>query len=112
MSDDVTLRDIQESLQRIEGKLDNLEGLKQAVQDLADQVGKLTATAERLEETVGDHELDLQLFTRKLHRIGPLLQRFSDIVEHVMPEFMRQQTGMQGEIERLDRESQRAGGDK
>jgi hypothetical protein len=108
MSDDDT--QLGATLARIEGKIDALEGLPKTVRDLADEVARLTATAARLEEAVGDHELELQVFARKMRRINPLLQRFADIVEHVMPEFMRQQKGMQGEIERL--ESQRAGGEE
>lgn len=84
------------------------EGLPKTVQDLTDEVVRLRAVVERLDPRVDDLAGEVRQHSRVLREVEPLLQRFSDIADHVMPEFVRQQQGMQGEINRLDRESQRA----
>lgn len=101
----------------LEEALRPFSGLPQTVKDLGTEVVRLRDVVERLEPRSNDLAGDVRGLERTLAKVAPLLQRFGDIADHTMPEFVSKleslagnHESMQGQIERIERESQRAAG--
>lgn len=87
-----------------------LAPLRRWVEDLTDKTVALKTTVEELKPLVEGHQIELRAFDRTLKKLSPQLERFESIADHTMPEFVRKleeltgaQTGMQGEIQELQR---------
>lgn len=98
--------------------LDKLSGLPKYVDDLTGEVLKLRAAVEELSPRVERHTDELRGVARALREVEPTVEKLSIIVGETVPELVRrmdnitdhlQRRGMLGEI---DRESQRAAGEK
>jgi archaellum component FlaC len=106
-------------LARIEGKIDQLSGLPGTVERLTNELLEMRSATAELTQTVKFHSEQVNAHRIRLRDVAPLLDRFQNVVDHSLPEFISKletltgnHESMKSEIERVERESQRVSGDR